>query len=420
MEDPRFTSRRFGVMALVCISCFGSYFVYDIPSSLQLQLKGAFDMSDLQFNMLYSVYSFPNIFLPFFSGLFIDKVGVRFGLVLFAALVVASQVLFALGASVKLYWVILLSRFVFGLGGESLSVAQSVVTSKWFLGKELSLAMGLALSVSRLGSVMNDWIEPAIVTSDKNLTMGLSLGLLVCCFSLAATLMLYKMDEQRDLTLQVPLTSPIQESSSIKLNFSPVFWLLTMNCVFAYVSVLSFNNIASGYFHSRFGCSAAQSGILISVTFLTAALCTPVLGYFVDKIKKRSLIILGSTCLLTMAHFILCLISDNNSCFGGAAVLIMLGLGYSSYAAVVWSSVPLVVPEEQIATAFGLVTSVQNLGLTVCPLIVGMLGTHYMIVSWFFVCVGMTATIAACALLYTDRETTKSLWTSQSSSYKSV
>jgi MFS family permease len=292
-------------MALACVICFGSYFVYDTPSALQLQLTADFDMSDLQFNLLYSIYSLPNIFLPFFSGVFIDKVGVRPGLVLFATLIVVSQVLSVLGASLKYYWVLLLGRFVLGLGGESLSgnldvVAQSTMTSKWFLGKELALAMGLGLSISRLvispqGSVMNDWIEPSLVAT-SNLSLGLSLGLLLCCLSLVAAFYLYKIDEERDRIVQPreELLSPLA-SPSFKLNFSAVFWLLTANAVLAYICVLSFNNIASSYFHDRFGCSVSQTGLLIvksnqSVTYLTAALCTPALGYFVDQVQNRSVL----------------------------------------------------------------------------------------------------------------------------------
>ena len=49
----------------------------------------------------------------------------------------------------------LVGRVVFGLGGESMSVAQSAIVSSWFKGKELAFALGVNLSVSRLGSVLN-------------------------------------------------------------------------------------------------------------------------------------------------------------------------------------------------------------------------------------------------------------------------
>ena len=54
----------------------------------------------------------------------------------------------------------LAGRVLFGLGGESMSVAQSAIVSQWFKGKELAMALGLNLSISRLGSVINGIVIP--------------------------------------------------------------------------------------------------------------------------------------------------------------------------------------------------------------------------------------------------------------------
>jgi MFS family permease len=51
------------------------------------------------------------------------------------------------------YWVFLMGRVIFGLGGESMSVAQSAFVSIWFKGKELAFAFGVNISIARLGSV---------------------------------------------------------------------------------------------------------------------------------------------------------------------------------------------------------------------------------------------------------------------------
>jgi hypothetical protein len=41
-----------------------------------------------------------------------------------------------------------------------MSVGQSAIVSKWFKGKELSMALGLNISFSRLGSVVNGIVIP--------------------------------------------------------------------------------------------------------------------------------------------------------------------------------------------------------------------------------------------------------------------
>jgi hypothetical protein len=51
---------------------------------------------------------------------------------------------------------------VFGLGGESVSVAQSAITARWFKGAEVATAFGIALSFSRIGSAANFDISPSV------------------------------------------------------------------------------------------------------------------------------------------------------------------------------------------------------------------------------------------------------------------
>ena len=46
-------------------------------------------------------------------------------------------------------------RVIFGIGGESLAVAQNAYAVAWFIGKELNLVFGLQLSIARVVSVID-------------------------------------------------------------------------------------------------------------------------------------------------------------------------------------------------------------------------------------------------------------------------
>jgi fucose permease len=69
-------------MILSSTISIGQLFCFDIPSALQTQLMSRFDINSFYYNLFYSVYSLPNIVLPICGGLFIDKVGIRSGLLL--------------------------------------------------------------------------------------------------------------------------------------------------------------------------------------------------------------------------------------------------------------------------------------------------------------------------------------------------
>jgi len=84
---------------------------------------------------------------------------------LFAATLVAGQVVFAFGTSVKSVGFMYLGRFIYGLGGENMSVGASVLLAEWFAGKEMASAMAINVAISRVGSVINNFLSPAIANS---------------------------------------------------------------------------------------------------------------------------------------------------------------------------------------------------------------------------------------------------------------
>ena len=77
-------------------------------------------MSDFQYQLLYSLYSFPNIVIPLFGGYFIDRLGKRQGLIIFAVIVTIGQFFFAVSTHAVRSsegfgkFLMLISRFVFG------------------------------------------------------------------------------------------------------------------------------------------------------------------------------------------------------------------------------------------------------------------------------------------------------------------
>jgi len=60
-----------------------------------------------------------------------------------------------------------------------------------------------------------------------------------------------------------------------------------------------------------------------------------------------------------------------HQCYNELYPLILTGIGYSIYASAIWGSVPYVVSENAVGTAFGLATAIQNIGLCTAPAIVG-------------------------------------------------
>ena len=190
---------RWLILFLCCWISFGNYYAFDNPSSLNRQfmnwLESDFSTFQFQLNAMYAIYSVPNLILPLFIGGLLDKYGTSKLLLLLASLVTLGQCIFCIGVEMKNFSIIMLGRFVFGLGGESLTVAQSRLVTDWFRGREFALALGLTLCVARFGTVINNILSPGFA-----LAFGLAgatwIGFASCVWSLCCTCATVFLDEK--------------------------------------------------------------------------------------------------------------------------------------------------------------------------------------------------------------------------------
>src|ERR1700721_3939452 len=95
------------------------------------------------------MYSFPNIFTVVIGGFIIDRLGLGKSVNILCVLFFVGP---AITAATSHLAVMAAGRLIFGMGAESLNVASTTALARWFRGKELSFALGLNLTASRLGT----------------------------------------------------------------------------------------------------------------------------------------------------------------------------------------------------------------------------------------------------------------------------
>ena len=118
--DPKTHISRWFILSLCSVIILGSYFAYDVPAALSLQLHEYLEEENESFQyylqLLYSLYSIPNLVLPFFGGYFIDKLGNRWILTATALLTAMGQFLFTFGLFLKNKCIMYLGRLIMGIG----------------------------------------------------------------------------------------------------------------------------------------------------------------------------------------------------------------------------------------------------------------------------------------------------------------
>ena len=104
-----------------------------------------------------------------------------------------------------------------------------------------------------------------------------------------------------------------------------------------------------------------KAALIMSIPYFISACISPFLGFVVDRIGKRAVIATVAPALLVAVHLTLA-----RTGLPGQYPLIGQGLAYSAFAAALWPSVPYVVDDKYVGTAYGVITAVQNLGNHLC------------------------------------------------------
>ncbi|XP_030372170.1 major facilitator superfamily domain-containing protein 1 [Scaptodrosophila lebanonensis] len=409
---PSSTCHRFLALIFMCLLGFGSYFCYDNPGALHADFKHDLDISETQFTLIYSIYSWPNVVLCFIGGFLVDRLfGIRLGTIIYMFILLIGQLLFASGALLNAFWLMIMGRFIFGIGAESLAVAQNSYAVLWFKGKELNMVFGLQLSVARFGSTVNFWVMQPIYKYVSNfyhdhtaLGVVLLLATLTCIMSLICALILGWMDKRAERILQRN-NNPSGQIPKLTdvFTFKPPFWMVSIICVAYYVAIFPFIALGQGFFVERFHYTKEEANNVNAMVYLIAAVSSPLFGFVIDKVGRNVTWVMGATTTTIGAHALLTFTQVNP--YVGMTIM---GLSYSMLAASLWPLVALIIPEYQLGTAYGFCQSIQNLGLASITIVAGIIvdksdGTH-MWVELFFMGWLTIALISTCVIWAYDKK----------------
>ena len=388
-------------LALAClvVPMFASYFFDDMFSSLSELFKNpeclelGWDMAD------YGFYSSGYSFLCIWGGLIIcgallDRFGVRLVGSIFVGMMVlgAGLVTFAISAGFApetSLTVAYVGCMLFGLGSEIAGVSVTRSIAKWFKGRNMALAMGLQLAIARFGTATAILVAPMIVTqkatgeiytlSETNRPALIGLAVLAAGAILWAVFV--AMDARFDR--QTGQTDKVETAEEDKFRFSdiwkvlsnPRFLMIAILCVTFYCCVIRFKKFGVSILLPLFGVNLDIATVLLAMIPFFTILFTPLFGALVDKVGKATLwMIVGSALVLT-SHLIITFAPQGVPAYAYVSIA-LLGIGYSLVPSAMWPSVPKIIPERNLGTAYSLIYWVQNLGMWAVPIYVGRIFTR--------------------------------------------
>ena len=240
-------------------------------------------------------------------------------------------------------------------------------------------------------------------------------GVLLCFVSLAACIGLVVLDFMGEKSRKGGEDFTVDENIELSAIFRFPFslYLVMVICVMFYVTIFSFITISSAEFEIIFGYPEIVANIVTAIPYILAAIVCPIGGFLVDKLGRHAIWVLGSTFAISYAHASL-IVAPGGAFAAPIIAMIVIGLAYTVCAASLWPSVALLAKEKELGTAYGTMTSVQNTGLAIAPIIVGAITNDpnhpdYRYAELFFALCGFTAFLLTALLIFLDRRGAKKL-----------
>ena len=390
---------RWTALVLIALMMFFAYMFVDVLSPLSTLLETSKGWTAETYGTFCSSEYFLNVFAFFliFAGIILDKMGIRFTGILSGAVMV-------IGASIKLYaisnlftpdsalyqflnsfWTSFpataklasLGFMIFGCGVEMAGVTVSKAIAKWFKGKEMALAMGLEMAIARLGVFAVFRLSPALSTWANEAMPTVVTPVLFCTILLVIGLITYTvftfMDKKLDAQIGASGTDEAEEQFKISdigiLFTSKTFLIVSGLCVLYYSAIFPFQKFATGMLEANLNMPTAEASGLFSWFPIGAMVLTPFLGAFLDKKGKgATMLILGSILMIT-CHLVFALVPLTKPI--AYAAIILLGVSFSLVPAALWPSVPKLVEERYLGSAYSVIFWIQNIGLMAFPIIIG-------------------------------------------------
>ena len=389
---------RWTALVLIASMMFFGYMFVDVMSPIQALIENQRGWTpDIFGTYAASEYILNVCGFLIVAGVILDKMGVRFTGELSASMMFAGAAIKYVGITewfqttafagwLDSWWVSMpasakmasLGFMLFGCGCEMAGTTVSKAIAKWFKGKEMALAMGLEMAIARIGVFAIFSISPIIADSFGTVVAPVAFCTVLLLIGLITFTVFTFMDRKLDSQLGEEAESGEAEeefkfSDLGKILSSQVFWIVALLCVLYYSAIFPFQRYGANMLQCNLdGISAEAASNIFRWFPIGAAVITPFLGNFLDRRGKGASMLIGGSLLLICCHLIFAFVlPETKSALLAYSTIVLLGISFALVPAALWPSVPKIIDEKVLGSAYCLIFWVQNFGLCFVPMLIG-------------------------------------------------
>ncbi|MBR1499898.1 MAG: MFS transporter [Bacteroidaceae bacterium] len=291
---------RWTALLLLALAMFCSYIFMDILSPIKDLMQETRGWDSTAFGTMQGSEVFLNVFAFFliFAGIILDKMGVRFTMVLSAVVMLIGAVIKWYAVSESFYGSGLEAWFtnhlnyipvfdelgvspfyegmpasakfaacgfmIFGCGCEMAGITVSRGIVKWFKGREMALAMGSEMALARLGVATCMIFSPffARLGGQVSVSRSVAFGVVLMCIAIIMSIVYFVMDSKLDAQTgeAEEKDDPFKISDLGQILTSSGFWLVALLCVLYYSAIFPFQKYAVNMLQCNLTLSAPDAG----------------------------------------------------------------------------------------------------------------------------------------------------------------
>jgi predicted MFS family arabinose efflux permease len=341
------------VVLIVTLLVFVAYaFSFQIIPPLIPSILSEFGISNTEAGLLMSIVLVPGLIFSILISLAIGKLGVK-KIILFSLLLVVIGTL--VSASSSSYILLLLGRFILGLGGAIILPATPTIIAQWFEKKELGKAMGIFAINMPLATVFA--LPTASVLAGIGWRNALYLSAALGVFATLTFAILFK-ERPVDLEEEVSIRKALRSAEMWKVA---ILWLLFQ------ATMLSFITWAPALLERFRGMTKIEAGFSTSLLSWIALIIVPTIGSLSDRFKRRKLFIVFGFAFMSLVFAAISINSNLNIMISFVA----LGAVSAMIPPIIQTLPAEVLGPGMASVSFGVLTILGNIGPILAPPLIG-------------------------------------------------
>ena len=324
---------RWTALLLLALAMFCSYIFMDILSPIKDLMLSERGWDSTAFGTMQGSEVFLNVFVFFliFAGIILDKMGVRFTMILSGAVMLIGAIIkwYAVcdafkGSGLETWFTNNLNYIpvfdelgvspfyegmpasakcaacgfmIFGCGCEMAGITVSRGIVKWFKGREMALAMGSEMALARLGVATCMIFSPffARLGGHVSVSRSVAFGVVLMCIALIMAIVYFFMDKKLDAQTgeAEEKDDPFKVSDIWTILTDGGFWLVALLCVLYYSAIFPFQKYAVNMLQCNLTLQAPEAdsfwaGSTVTIVQYVIMLLVAAAGFASNFQKKKS------------------------------------------------------------------------------------------------------------------------------------